>query len=157
MALIFRGTTCCPLCGGVIGHGDPIVGFPAFLDPGHRLWPFDDSAMHAGCFEGWPDRHELLRLHREHKARRRRTVLTARRENHGRIEEALVRAQAIEAMVHDAEHARAMELVAQLGGECPSCGVTSKGYRVLSGARKRVVCPACARSCNAFDLRRPTM
>ncbi len=140
----------------MIGVGDPIVGFPAFLEPGHRLWPFSDTAMHGACFASWPDRHEFQRLQREAKAQRRRTVATARRENHGRVEDALRRAREVEAMVHDHEHARAMNLVALLGGTCPSCGVTSKGYRVLAGPRKRVVCPSCGRSCNAFDLRRPS-
>jgi len=55
MALLFIGKTRCPLCGEIIEEGQKVVAFPPFienqLDP---LWVFNDSALHAECFNNHP-------------------------------------------------------------------------------------------------------
>jgi hypothetical protein len=56
MALIFRGSSTCSLCGRVIGPEDGIVATSAFLPPDHPLWRHSDAGMHRGCFQTWKQR-----------------------------------------------------------------------------------------------------
>jgi hypothetical protein len=54
MALIFRGASCCPICGGVIGHDDEVVATTHFIaEGGDPMWRFSDAAMHRECFLDW--------------------------------------------------------------------------------------------------------
>src|SRR5208283_1945607 len=54
MAMIIEGGSKCPLCGQVFGKGDDLVGFSAFLPPGHELVAFSDAAFHRACFDADP-------------------------------------------------------------------------------------------------------
>ncbi len=61
MALIFRGSTECSICGKVISAEDDIVATTHFVagqnDPLSR---FSDSGMHRACFMDWPLRQSFV-------------------------------------------------------------------------------------------------
>lgn len=54
MAVIVRGKSRCRLCGRILEEDDEIVGFPAFLPPGHELSIFSEAAFHVRCFTADP-------------------------------------------------------------------------------------------------------
>jgi len=64
MALVFPGKTPCASCGQLIHDAKDVVGFPAFLQPGHPLYRFSDAAFHSWCFACLPEKPELERLYR---------------------------------------------------------------------------------------------
>ena len=67
MALVIRGETLCRLCGTTIEDGQSIIGFPAFLKPGHSLASYSDSAFHEECFVGSPDSDAVNRLYERYR------------------------------------------------------------------------------------------
>lgn len=152
MVLIFRGSRC-SLCRELLHRGEKRVGFTHFLEPEHRLGRYSDTAMHAACYEAWPDREEFARLYEEARARRPAPSPEEREERRRRVEaEREVRAK------NDQEHnLRSTEIlrrVAERGAACPHCGTRSTAYRECAGTgRGYVVCPACKRSCHANELR----
>jgi hypothetical protein len=61
MALIFRGSTPCSICGNVIANSDNIVATSHFIgDENDPLWRFSDSAMHRTCFLAWDLRQSFV-------------------------------------------------------------------------------------------------
>ena len=63
MAIVILGKSKCPICGDVISSQDEIVSFPAFIhDSNHRLWAYNDAAMHQRCFVGWSEAAEYRKL-----------------------------------------------------------------------------------------------
>jgi hypothetical protein len=67
MALIFPGKTTCALCGQVIHSTKAVLAYPAFLPPGHRLYPFTDAAFQTHCLASWPESQELEHLYRRYR------------------------------------------------------------------------------------------
>lgn len=52
MAILIRGKTQCPICGGVIEEGDNAALFPHFvLNEADPLYLLSDSACHVACVE----------------------------------------------------------------------------------------------------------
>ena len=63
MALIFRGTSKCALCDGVLEADDAIVATSHFIaDRQNPLWRFSDAAMHKTCFLNWDQRQSFVDL-----------------------------------------------------------------------------------------------
>ena len=61
MALIVRGSSCCPICGIVIGESDQIVATTHFVgDENSSLWRYSDAAMHRECFLNWELRKQFI-------------------------------------------------------------------------------------------------
>jgi len=150
VAIIIRGKTSCSLCSRVLAAGEDIVGFSAFLEREHPLWQYSDSAMHRSCYEAWPEHDTFGRLYDEawRMMRSPAVVEEARHERNARHA-----AEVHQDLGHDAEHDRIMQLVMRDGASCPHCGHRDTRYRELNEtARKRLVCLACHRSCNASEL-----
>lgn len=149
MVLLFKGSKC-SLCDEVLERDEKIVGFTAFLQPEHRLWPYSDSAMHERCFSAWPDKQEFEALYaaaeEEWRALQTPEKVEERRRAHAEVEAERAR--------RDAEHnARIMRAVRRRGAVCPHCGSRSTAYRELNGtARLCLACLTCRRSCNADEL-----
>jgi hypothetical protein len=71
MALFLQGSTCCSICGNVIGCDDKIVATTHFIaDNADPLWRFSDSVMHRECYETWPHRDEFAKRYKEVMGRR---------------------------------------------------------------------------------------
>lgn len=68
MALIFPGTTACPLCDQVLTEADEIVSFPAFLRRDHELASFSDAAFHRVCFDSHPRAADVSALYARYRA-----------------------------------------------------------------------------------------
>lgn len=50
MALIFYGTSICPLCNKILQQGEDITGFAAFMpNAADLLYVFNDAGMHTAC------------------------------------------------------------------------------------------------------------
>lgn len=64
MGIFFLGSTKCCICGNPIQEARDLVGFPAFLKPGHRFHPYSDGAFHSRCFLEWPERVEFEGLYK---------------------------------------------------------------------------------------------
>lgn len=64
MAIIIRGASKCSICGEILGEGQPLIAFPAFLSPGDELWRYSDSAMHEPCFDAWEHRQAMTHKYR---------------------------------------------------------------------------------------------
>ena len=74
MALLLRGKTECPLCYGVIGKDDEVVGTTHFIaDQTDPLWQYSDAAFHKKCFDAWERRDEFLARYEEHIRQYRRS------------------------------------------------------------------------------------
>ena len=65
MALLFRGSTPCGICGKPICENEDVVAYPAFLPKTHRLWNYSDGAFHSKCFADDPNSGEVERLYLE--------------------------------------------------------------------------------------------
>lgn len=63
MSILLRGKTPCPLCGKIIAADDAVRGFPAFLQPTHRLAKFSDSTFHESCLAASADAAEAQFLY----------------------------------------------------------------------------------------------
>jgi hypothetical protein len=63
MALLFRGSTPCGVCGKPICENEDVVAYPAFLPQTHRLWKYSDGAFHSKCFADDPNSGEVQRLY----------------------------------------------------------------------------------------------
>ena len=71
MALIFRGSSLCAVCGEVLAEGDEIVGLPHFA-PGQDdpHWQYTDAGLHASCWADLPERpaieSRIIELDKQH-------------------------------------------------------------------------------------------
>ena len=63
MALIIAGKTKCVICGKVLDPSDEVIGFPAFIPPGHEFSGYSDSAFHPTCFQLWSDHDRFQQLY----------------------------------------------------------------------------------------------
>lgn len=150
MVLLFKGSKCA-LCGEVLEKD--VVGFAPFLDPEHRLWPYSDSAMHAACFDAWPEKDEFQALYVAAREKQRALDTPERIEERRRAHAEASEARDRRDQEHNARHASIMVMVAQHGAACPHCGSRSTSYRELRGTdRLRLACLGCARSCDADEL-----
>lgn len=71
MALIFKGSTPCAICGETIEKDDRIVSTSGFIaDASDPLFPFSDAAMHKGCFLAWESKAAFVARYNEtHESR----------------------------------------------------------------------------------------
>lgn len=62
MALIFIGSSECPLCNKIFVQEDEIIGLPAIVNTEHPLYEYFDSGIHKTCFESWNKKDEILNI-----------------------------------------------------------------------------------------------
>ncbi len=63
MALLFRGSTPCGVCGKPICENEDVVAYPAFLPKTHRLWKYSDGVFHSKYFAEDPNSREVQSLY----------------------------------------------------------------------------------------------
>ena len=68
MALLFRGSTPCGVCGQPICENEEVVAFPAFLPKTHRFWKYSDGVFHSKCFADDPNSGEVQSLHAQFRS-----------------------------------------------------------------------------------------
>jgi len=59
MALIFLGSSECPLCNKILQKGDEIIGLPPIAEIGNPLYRYFDCGFHKKCFDAWDKKQEI--------------------------------------------------------------------------------------------------
>lgn len=68
MALLFRGSTPCGVCGKPIYKDEEVVAYPAFLPKAHRLWKYSDGVFHSKCVSADPNLSEVESLYQQYRS-----------------------------------------------------------------------------------------